>query len=88
MWINLKDITGSGKFIKRALKFRLIIWGMPSSIFMYFMAFIFENMFVGITIRNISDVVFMTLSVWLAMKFEINQEWKVYESNSAIRGKV
>lgn len=77
MWIKLKDMAGNGKCLNKALKFSVIIWGMPSCIFMYFLAFMFENMFVGMTIRNIFDVVFMTLSVWLAMKFEMTQEGKV-----------
>lgn len=69
MWVKLKDTVGSGAPIKKAFKYGVIIWGLPSCIFMYFLAFLFKNMFIGMTIRNIFDVVFMTLAVWLIMNF-------------------
>jgi|GEM_PF-3328012 len=76
MWIKLKNMAGSGTCFKKAFQYSAIIWGMPSCIFMYFLAFLFANMFVGMTIRNIFDIVFMTLSVWLAMKFNLTQKMK------------
>lgn len=78
MWIKLRDMVGSGTLLKKALKYGVIIWGLPSSIFMYFLAFLFKGMFIGMTIRNIFDVVFMTLAVWLAMKFRKSHETSIF----------
>ncbi len=68
LWIFLKDMTGGGTHISRAAKYSVMIWGVPSSIFMYFMAFCFANMLIGLTIRNIMDILVMFLSTWLCLK--------------------
>lgn len=69
LWVKLKSMAGNGSTRNKALKYGVIIWGMPSSIYMYFLAFLFEGMFIGMTIRNAFDVISMTLAVWLAMKY-------------------
>jgi hypothetical protein len=74
MWVKLKGTKERGRHLTKALNYGVVTWGLPSCIFMYFLAFLFKNMFVGMTIRNISDVFFMTLAVWLTMKFRMNRK--------------
>jgi len=68
LWIFLKNMAGGGTHISRTVKYSVIIWGVPSSIFMYFMAFCFANMLIGMTVRNIMDIFVMFLSTWLCLK--------------------
>ena len=68
LWLFLKNMTGGGTHISRAAKYSVMIWGIPSSIFMYFMAFCFANMLIGMTVRNIMDILVMFLSTWLCLK--------------------
>lgn len=72
LWVFLKDMAGGGTHISRAAKYSVIIWGVPSSIFMYFMAFCFADMLIGLTIRNIMDILVMVLGTWLCLKMNSN----------------
>lgn len=70
VWLFLKNMAGEGTYLTKAAKYSVIIWGVPSSIFMYFMAFCFANMFIGLTIRNIMDIFIMFLSTWICLKMD------------------
>ncbi len=68
LWVFLKNMAGEGTYLSRAAKYSVFIWGVPSSIFMYFIAFCFANMFIGMTVRNSMDILVMLLVTGFCLK--------------------